>query len=67
LPIWAFHGGKDNVVALSRSEAMVDAIRQAGGKKVKLTVYPKAGHNSWKKTYDNPKIYKWLLSHQRAK
>jgi len=66
LPIWAFHGGKDNVVALSRSRTIVDAIQKAGGTKVKLTVYPEAGHNSWTKTYDNPEIYKWLLSHKRA-
>jgi len=67
LPIWAFHGRKDNVVALSKSKAMVDAIKKAGGTKVKLTVYPEAGHNSWTKTYNNPEIYKWLLSHRRAK
>ena len=67
LPIWAFHGGRDNVVPPSRSEAMVDAIQKAGGTKVKLTIYPKAGHDSWTKTYDNPEVYTWLLSHQRAK
>jgi predicted peptidase len=67
LPIWAFHGGKDNVVALSKSEAMVDAIRGAGGTKVKLTIYPEARHDSWTKTYNNPEIYNWLLAHKRAK
>lgn len=67
LPIWVFHGGKDPVVSLSRSEAMVDAIRDAGGTNVKLTVYPEAGHDSWTETYNNAEIYKWLLSHQRGK
>jgi predicted peptidase len=67
LPTWAFHGGKDNVVVLSRSEAMVEAIREAGGTKVKLTDYPEAGHDSWTKTYGNPEIYKWLLSQERAR
>ncbi len=67
VPIWAFHGGKDQVVQLARSEAMVDAIREAGGAKVKLTVYPEAGHDSWTATYDNPEVYKWLLSHKRQK
>ena len=46
---------------------MVDAIQRAGGKKVKLTVYPEARHDSWTKTYDNPDIYKWLLQHRRPK
>ena len=67
LPVWAFHGGRDNVVALSKSQTMVDAIKKAGGKNVKLTVYPEAGHDSWTKTYNNPAIYKWLLSHKRVK
>ena len=65
LPIWAFHGRKDNIVPLSSSKAMVGAIRKAGGTKVTLTVYPQAGHNSWTKTYSNPDIYKWLLKHRR--
>ena len=64
VPIWAFHGGKDRTVPLARSQSMVDAIKKAGGKKVKLTVYPNAGHNSWTKTYANPEIYKWLLKHK---
>ncbi len=67
LPIWVFHGGKDRVVALSKSKAMVDAIKKAKGTKVELTVYPNAGHNSWTKTYNDPEIYKWFLSHKRTK
>lgn len=66
LPIWAFHGGKDNVVRPGKSEEMIEAIKAAGGDKVKLTIYPEAGHDSWTKTYDNPEVYKWLLEHQRA-
>jgi len=66
LPIWVFHGGKDRVVAPSKSEAMVNAIKAAGGKKVKLTVYPTVGHDSWTETYANPEIYTWLLQHRRG-
>jgi predicted peptidase len=63
VPIWAFHGKLDPVVPVSKSEEMVNAVRRAGGD-VKLTVYPEVEHNSWKPTYDNPEIYKWLLSHR---
>ena len=66
LPIWVFHGDKDNTVKLAKSQAMVDAIKQAGGMKVKLTIYPGVGHNSWNKTYNNPEIYKWLLKHSKS-
>lgn len=64
VPIWAFHGGADRVVPPSRSQAMVDAIKKAGGTKAKLTIYPGANHNSWSKTYANEKVYEWLLSHR---
>jgi predicted peptidase len=63
VPIWTFHGARDSVVPLSMSQDMVDAVRRAGGD-VKLTVYPDIEHNSWKQTYDNPKVYDWLLSHR---
>jgi predicted peptidase len=63
VPIWAFHGAKDPVVPLAESERMVEAVKRAGGD-VKFTVYPEAMHNSWTQTYDNPKVYEWLLEHR---
>jgi predicted peptidase len=66
LPIWVFHGAKDNVVKPEMSEAMVNALKEAGAKEVKYTVYPEAGHDSWTETYDNPKLYEWLLAHKRG-
>ena len=61
-PVWAFHGAKDNVVPLKKSQDMVNSIKRSGGN-AKLTVYPEAGHDSWTKTYDNPQLYKWFLKH----
>jgi predicted peptidase len=65
VPVWAFHGAKDPVVPLKKSEEMVDALKACGGN-VRLTVYPDAEHDSWTQTYDNPKLYKWFLQHTRA-
>jgi len=65
IPQWVFHGGKDNVVPLKRSEEMVAALKQAGCD-VKLTVYPDAGHDSWTETYNNPELYEWFLKHRRS-
>ena len=64
LPFWVFHGDADNVVNIQASQIMVDAIKAAKGN-VKFTVYPGVGHNSWSKTYSNPELYKWYLSHKR--
>lgn len=65
LPIWAFHGAKDEVVKLEESQRMVDAVRKAGGQ-VQLTVYPEAQHDSWTETYNNQALYDWFLSHSRS-
>ncbi len=65
MPIWVFHGAKDTTVPLSQSEEMVEALKAAGGN-VEFTVYPEAQHDSWTQTYDNPKLYEWLLSHRKG-
>ncbi len=64
LPVWVFHGAKDKVVPLEKSQEMVDALKRHGGK-VKFTIYPEADHDSWTLTYANPAIYEWLLQQQR--
>lgn len=66
LPVWAFHGAKDTGVPPERSQAMIDALKKNGGKP-KLTIYPEAGHDSWTETYNNPKLYEWLLEQRRIK
>lgn len=64
LPIRAFHGGKDNVVDLSESERMVNALKRAGNRQVELIVYPEAGHDSWTEAYAGNQLYDWFLSHR---
>lgn len=64
--VWAFHGGKDSVVAPAESERMVDLLQKVGCTDVKLTIYPEAGHDSWTEAYNNPDLYKWFLQHTRS-
>ena len=66
LPVWVFHGGADGVVPVSESEEMAAALRKVGGR-VRFTVYPAAGHDSWSATYDDPRLYEWLLRQRRGK
>ncbi len=65
LPVWAFHGGKDNVVPVEESKRMVTFLKKIGVKDVQLTIYPEATHNSWTQTYANPDLYRWFLSHEK--
>ncbi|MGZ3494916.1 MAG: carboxylesterase family protein [Thermodesulfobacteriota bacterium] len=62
IPIWVFHGAKDFIAPVAESQKLVDILRGCGGK-VSFTIYPNCGHDSWTRTYKNPKIYRWFLSH----
>ena len=66
VPVWVFHGAKDNVVPIERSQVLVDAFKKKEID-VKFTIYPDAGHDSWTETYDNAELYEWMLSHSRKK
>jgi len=65
MPVWMFHGAKDNVVPLRRSQEMLDALRLCGND-AKLTAYPEIGHDSWKQAYADPELYKWLEKSSRV-
>ncbi len=66
LPIWTFHGAKDNVVPITSTDILVDRLKACNGN-VEYTIYPEADHDSWTETYNNQKIYEWLLSHSLEK
>lgn len=65
LPVWAFHGAKDQIVLVERSIAMDEAMKKNGGNP-KLTIYPEAAHDAWTETYNNPELYDWLLAQRRT-
>ena len=64
LPIWAFHGNKDNVVPFNETEKMVDELHRIGGD-IRFTAYSECGHDAWTSAYSDPELYTWLFSHTR--
>jgi len=66
VPIRVFHGDADRVVPVQESIDMVEAIREAGGRNVELTVYPGVGHDSWTQTYEDPQLWEWMWSQRRG-
>jgi predicted peptidase len=64
VPVWAFHGALDPVVPVSESRSLVEALQACVGD-ARLTVYPDLAHDSWTRTYENPELYRWFLSHRR--
>ena len=64
IPTWVFHGTEDRNVPFAESEAMVRALRKAGGKP-NFTVYRGMEHDIWTMTYRDSRLYLWFLSHSR--
>jgi predicted peptidase len=64
MPVWVFHGAKDDEVPVRHSETMVAALRGIHNP-VRFTVYPHARHDSWVRAYRDPALYAWFLEHRR--
>lgn len=70
VPVWAFHGGLDDIVPTVHIEGPMDAVTECyrpDPSDWKLTVYPDADHiSAIGQTYDlsaGHDIYAWLLGH----
>jgi predicted peptidase len=60
-PVWIFHGAEDDIVPVTESQRMTEAMKQIGAE-VHYTEYPGVGHSCWNKAYDEPKLFPWLFS-----
>jgi predicted peptidase len=61
IPLWIFHGAKDDVFDPNLSVKMVSAILKVGGFP-RFTLYDFANHNSWDPAFAEPELLKWLFS-----
>ena len=62
LPIWLFHGDKDEVIPVENSISIYEALKPMN-ERVRLTVYEGVGHDSCTETYENEEVYAWLIKH----
>ncbi len=67
MPVWVFHGAKDDVVPPTESEQMVRLLKKHGNNSVRLTLYPEGNHNAWDATYGNPDLYEWMLNQSKVR
>jgi predicted peptidase len=61
VPLWVFHGAKDDVVNPILSINMVGALLNNGGFP-KFTLYDFANHNSWDSAFAEPELLPWIFS-----
>jgi poly(3-hydroxybutyrate) depolymerase len=65
VPIWAFHGDKDDVVPYERSAEMIDAVKESGHNDARLITLHGAGHGIVEEVYRNPELYRWMLTRRK--
>ena len=64
LPIWIFHGAKDDVVPPGDDRKTFAAL-QAAGARVQYTEFPDANHNAWDATYQLDAMWAWLFAQRK--
>ena len=64
VPVWAFHGDADDIVAYECSSNMIDAIKELDGERAKLTTLHGAGHGIAGDVYKRRDLFRWLLTQE---
>lgn len=65
MPIWIFHGAKDNKVNIIHSNIMANSLKKIN-KNLKYTIFPDKGHNIQYDVYEkNENLYKWFLKYKK--
>ena len=66
VPVWIFHGAKDDVVPPADDRLLIAALRAEGAADARYTEFPDANHNSWDPAYSQtPEFWDWLFAQKR--
>lgn len=63
--VWAFANKEDPGVPIKKCRAVIEAVRQNGGRAF-LTENPEKGHHSWKRALRDENVLKWLIMQKRG-
>jgi predicted peptidase len=64
VPVWVFHGAKDDVVKPDQSKRMVEALQKEKAE-VKFTEYPDGDHGISGRVYADTAMHEWLFGKTR--
>ena len=67
VPIHTFHDTTDGVVPCAGTQAMVEAIKAAGGTLIEYTETSKYGHDVWSPGSRDLSLFKWLFEQRKDK
>jgi predicted peptidase len=66
VPIWAFHGKKDDIVPVTETRNMIEALKSVGGSPA-YTEYKKVKHDSWVNAYRESRLLRWMFHQRKVK
>jgi predicted peptidase len=64
VPVWVFHGAKDEAVPIEESKKVVEVLKGCNGN-VRFTIYPENGHDVCSLAYQNEELFSWLLEQKK--
>ena len=64
VPVWVFHGAKDIIVEVERSQRMVEAMKKARAE-VKYTELPYGDHGIAGQVYNDKEVHQWMFAQKR--
>ena len=64
MPIWAFHGAKDEVVKVDGARAVAEELKRS--KVFKYTEFPEEGHGIPNKVLKDEEVQKWLFEQKKS-
>ncbi|MEP6633821.1 MAG: prolyl oligopeptidase family serine peptidase, partial [Luteimonas sp.] len=63
VPIWMFHGARDDVVSPEDDRLLAAAFKKARAKDARYTEFSDANHNAWDPAYSQtPELWTWLFA-----
>lgn len=65
IPVWVFHGAKDDVVLVGDARNMVEGLRKAGGHP-RYTEYANLGHLVGPAAFNETELLPWLFRQKRV-
>jgi hypothetical protein len=65
MPVWAYHGAVDNVLNVSGTRNMINAIKAAGGNP-KYTEWPTWGHSGWAEFLKSAGVMDWYYAQTKS-
>jgi predicted peptidase len=65
VPIWNFHGTSDEIVPVSFSRALADALTKSGNLRARFTEYTAEKHSVWNRVYRESEFIRWLFEQQK--